>query len=217
MGVSVLISPSCPYPVTQIPMSSNYALAVKIGSLRIVCLYLLPTMSTHDALAVLSSIPLTNDTIICSNFNSCLGSLTEECALTVVNGQLSPCTSTFISFHQNVEISSIIDLLITNMSLTNATLNIHTNLSLNSDHQHPPPSRLPIDTLTDELNSLIYNYLTSSIGNRPPCPPHWKKFWNSVLQAAAGHRNFCYKKWHRVCGIDRIHWWDKHLKVQAEF
>ncbi|OAD71771.1 hypothetical protein PHYBLDRAFT_147531 [Phycomyces blakesleeanus NRRL 1555(-)] len=35
MGVSVLISPSCPYPVTQIPMSSNYALAIKIGSLRI--------------------------------------------------------------------------------------------------------------------------------------------------------------------------------------
>ncbi|OAD78125.1 hypothetical protein PHYBLDRAFT_164998 [Phycomyces blakesleeanus NRRL 1555(-)] len=260
MGVSVLISPFCPYLVTQILMSSNYALAIKIGSLRIVCLYLLPTMSTHDALAVLSSIPLTNDTIICGNFNSHLGSLTgyyatntrglalcqwlEERALTFVNGQLSPCTSTFISFRQNVEISSIIDLFITNMSLTNATLNIHTNLSLNCDHQpdvlklyahtfvtnsanlkstlqstfkHPPSSRLPIDALTDEFNSLIYNSLSSSIGNRPPHPSHWKKLWNSALQAAAEHRNFCYKKWRRACGIDKIHWWDKHLKAQAEF
>ncbi|OAD71767.1 hypothetical protein PHYBLDRAFT_72807, partial [Phycomyces blakesleeanus NRRL 1555(-)] len=56
-----------------------------------------------------------------------------------------------------------------------------------------------------------------SIGNRPSRPSHWKKFWNSVLQAAAEHRNFCYKKWCRACGTDRIHWWDKHLKVQAEF
>ncbi|OAD75680.1 hypothetical protein PHYBLDRAFT_166906 [Phycomyces blakesleeanus NRRL 1555(-)] len=291
MGVSVLISPSCPYPVTQIPMSSNYALAIKIGSLRIVCLYLPLSMSNHDALAVLSSIPLTNDTIICGDFNSRLGSLTgdyatntlglalcqwlEERALTVVNGQLSPCIPTFISFCQNVEISSIIDLFITNMSLTNATLNIHTDLSLNSDHrllslsftyainptshapppsrktwnlsrlqepdvlklyahtfvtnstnlkstlqstfEHPPSSRPPIDALTDEFNSLIYNSLSSSIGNRPPRPSHWKKVWNSVLQAAAEHRNFCYKKWHCACGIDRIHWWDKHLKAQAEF
>ncbi|OAD65301.1 hypothetical protein PHYBLDRAFT_176220 [Phycomyces blakesleeanus NRRL 1555(-)] len=290
MGVSVLISPSCPYPVTQIPMSSNYALAVKIGLLRIVCLYLLPTMSTHYALAVLSSIPLTNDTIICGDLNSRLGSLTgdyatnsrglapcqwlEERALTVVNGQLSLYTPTFISFHQNMEINSIIDLFITNMSLKNATLNIHTNLSLNSDHcllslsftyainstshapppsrktwnlsrlqepdvlklyahtfvtnsanlkstlqstlEHSPSSRPPIDTLTDELNSLIYNSLTSSIGNRSPRPSHWKKFWTSSLQAAAEHCDLCYKKWRHACGIDRIHWWDKHLKAQID-
>ncbi|OAD65042.1 hypothetical protein PHYBLDRAFT_153851 [Phycomyces blakesleeanus NRRL 1555(-)] len=107
-------------------------------------------MTTHDTLTVLSSIPLTNDTIIYGDLNSRLGSLTddyatntqgfalcqwlEECALTVVNGQLSPCIPTFISFCQNVEISSIIDLFLTNMSLTNTILNIHTNLSLNSDH-----------------------------------------------------------------------------------
>ncbi|OAD80281.1 hypothetical protein PHYBLDRAFT_137829 [Phycomyces blakesleeanus NRRL 1555(-)] len=176
MGVSVLISPSCPYPVTQIPMSSNYALAIKIGSLRIVCLYLPPSMSTHDALAVLSSIPLTNDTIICGDFNSRLGSLTgdyatntrglalcqwlEEHALTVVNGQLSPCTPTFISFHQNVEISSIIDLFITNMSFTNATLNIHTDLSLNSDHR---------------LLSLSFIYAINPTSHAPPPSPLEKR------------------------------------------
>ncbi|OAD75520.1 hypothetical protein PHYBLDRAFT_143773 [Phycomyces blakesleeanus NRRL 1555(-)] len=33
MGVSLLVSPSCPYAVTQIPMPNNYALAVKIGTL----------------------------------------------------------------------------------------------------------------------------------------------------------------------------------------
>ncbi|OAD75515.1 hypothetical protein PHYBLDRAFT_166752 [Phycomyces blakesleeanus NRRL 1555(-)] len=224
MGVSVLISPSCPYSVPQIPMSSNYALAIKIGSLRIVCLYVPPSMSTHDALAVLSSIPLTNDTIICGDFNSRLGSLTSDYA-TNTRG-LALCQ--WLEERALTVISSIIDLFITNMSLTNATLNIHTGLSLNSDHrllslsftyainptshapppsrktwnlsrlqepdvlklyahtfvtnstnlkstlqstfEHPPSSRLPIDALTDEFNSLIYNSLSSSIGNRPPRP-----------------------------------------------
>ncbi|OAD80274.1 hypothetical protein PHYBLDRAFT_137821 [Phycomyces blakesleeanus NRRL 1555(-)] len=80
MGVSVLISPHCPYAVPQIPMPSKYALAVKIGSLRIVCLYLPPTMPTHDVLHVLSSIPLTHDTILCGDFNARLGSVTGDYA-----------------------------------------------------------------------------------------------------------------------------------------
>ncbi|OAD66158.1 hypothetical protein PHYBLDRAFT_73706, partial [Phycomyces blakesleeanus NRRL 1555(-)] len=70
MDVSVLISPHCPYAVTQIPMPSKYALAVKISSLRIVCSYLPPTMPTHDVLHVLSSIPLTHDIILCGDFNA---------------------------------------------------------------------------------------------------------------------------------------------------
>ncbi|OAD67641.1 hypothetical protein PHYBLDRAFT_151158 [Phycomyces blakesleeanus NRRL 1555(-)] len=142
MGVSVIISPHCPYAVTQIPMPSKYALAVKIGSLRIVCLYLSPNMPTHDVLHVLSSIPLTHDTILCGDFNARLDSVTgdyasksrglalcswiEERSLSVVNADLAPCIPTYISFRNNYEISSIIDLFITNMLLINPSLHIAT-------------------------------------------------------------------------------------------
>ncbi|OAD68345.1 hypothetical protein PHYBLDRAFT_188715 [Phycomyces blakesleeanus NRRL 1555(-)] len=151
MVVSILISPHCPYAVTQISMPSKYALAVKIGSLRIVCLYLPPTMPTHDVLYVLSSIPLTHDTILCGDFNVRLGSVTgdyasnshglalcswiEERSLSVVNADFTPCIPTYISFRNNYEISSIIDLFITNMSLINPSLHVATDLSLGSDHR----------------------------------------------------------------------------------
>ncbi|OAD78078.1 hypothetical protein PHYBLDRAFT_68420 [Phycomyces blakesleeanus NRRL 1555(-)] len=113
-GVSLLVFPSCPYAVTQIPMPNNYALAVKIGTLQLICLYLPPSMPTHEALDILSAIPLTDDTIICGDFNAHLGSVTgdytynphgvaleqwlEERFLTVLNGVFSPCTPTYISF-----------------------------------------------------------------------------------------------------------------------
>ncbi|OAD65501.1 hypothetical protein PHYBLDRAFT_153399 [Phycomyces blakesleeanus NRRL 1555(-)] len=75
MGVSLLVFPSCPYAVTQIPMPNNYALAVKIGTLRLICLYLPLSMLTHEALDILSAIPLTDDTIICGDFNARLDSV----------------------------------------------------------------------------------------------------------------------------------------------
>ncbi|OAD65322.1 hypothetical protein PHYBLDRAFT_153566 [Phycomyces blakesleeanus NRRL 1555(-)] len=134
MGVSVLLPPHCPYSVTQIPMPLKYVLAVKIGSLRIVCLYLPPNMPTHNVLHVLSSIPLTHDTILCGDFNARFGSVTEERSLSVVNADLAPCIPTYTSFHNNYEISSMIDLFITNIPLINPSLHIATDLSLGSDH-----------------------------------------------------------------------------------
>ncbi|OAD72681.1 hypothetical protein PHYBLDRAFT_145997 [Phycomyces blakesleeanus NRRL 1555(-)] len=169
MGVSVLISSHCPYAVTQIPMPSKYALAVKIGSLRIVCLYLPPNMPTHDVLHILSSIPLTHDTILCGDFNARLGSVTgdyasnshglalcswiEERSLSVVNADLALCIPTYISFRNNYEISSIIDLFITNMPLINPSLHIATDLSLGSDHR---------------LLSLSFTYDLQHSTNMPP-------------------------------------------------
>ncbi|OAD79344.1 hypothetical protein PHYBLDRAFT_162418 [Phycomyces blakesleeanus NRRL 1555(-)] len=291
MGVSLLVSPSCSYAVTQIPMPNNYALAVKIGTLRLICLYLPPSMPTHEALDILSAIPLTDDIIICGDFNARLGSVTgdyasnprgvaleqwlEERSLTVFNGVLSPCTPTYISFCNEVEISSIIDLFITNTNFANPSLHIATELSLGSDHrllslsftynlQHSPPAPPPmrqtwnlshlheddvrslyvttiatksisllvslqdlvqnlpticplIDALTNSFNTLIYDSLSSSIGSRPPCLSHWKSFWTPALQAAADHRDGCYKQWRRACGIDKINWWSRHQHAHKEF
>ncbi|OAD66178.1 hypothetical protein PHYBLDRAFT_175473 [Phycomyces blakesleeanus NRRL 1555(-)] len=176
MGVSLLVSPSCPYTVTQISIPNNYALAVKIGTFRLICLYLPSSMPTHEALDILSAIPLTDDTIICGDFNARLGSVTgdyasnlhgvaleqwlEKQSLTVLNGVLSPCTPTYISFHNEVEISSIIDLFITNINFANPSLHIATELSLGSDHQ---------------LLSLSFTY---DLQHSPPAPPPMHQTWN---------------------------------------
>ncbi|OAD75519.1 hypothetical protein PHYBLDRAFT_166756 [Phycomyces blakesleeanus NRRL 1555(-)] len=133
-------------------------------------------MPTHEALDILSAIPLTDDTIICGDFNARLGSVTgdyasnprgvaleqwlEERSLTVLNGVLSPCTPTYISFRNKVEISSIIDLFITNTNFANPSLHIATKLSLGSDHR---------------LLSLSFTY---DLQHSPPAPPPMCQTWN---------------------------------------
>ncbi|OAD78123.1 hypothetical protein PHYBLDRAFT_141988 [Phycomyces blakesleeanus NRRL 1555(-)] len=61
--------------------------------------------------------------------------------------------------------------------------------------QNPPTLCPPIDALTNSFNALMYDSLSSSIGSHPPCPSHWKSFWTPALQAAADHRDGCYKQW----------------------
>ncbi|KAI9003058.1 hypothetical protein CLU79DRAFT_892656 [Phycomyces nitens] len=112
MGVSVLISPSCPYPVTQVPMPSKYALAVKIGSLRVICLYLPPTMS-H--LMLLSFCDYAQSVVL----PYANGLKSASFMLSMVTWPFYPH---YLSFRLNVEISSIVDLFLTNMTLQNASL-----------------------------------------------------------------------------------------------
>ncbi|KAG1270042.1 hypothetical protein G6F66_013896 [Rhizopus arrhizus] len=71
--------------------------------------------------------------------------------------------------------------------------------------QHPPSSRPPIDDLNASLNNIIYRSLDSSVGDRPPRPSHWKKYWTKQLQDAADFRNRCYRRWRRAFGIDKVY------------
>ncbi|KAG0919638.1 hypothetical protein G6F29_014288 [Rhizopus arrhizus] len=67
MGVSALVSPRCPLPVVEFSVNSKYALGLQLGrSLRLICLYLPPSLSTAEVQSVLDSLPLTDDTIICA-------------------------------------------------------------------------------------------------------------------------------------------------------
>ncbi|OAD81227.1 hypothetical protein PHYBLDRAFT_161850 [Phycomyces blakesleeanus NRRL 1555(-)] len=147
-------------------MPNNYALAVKIGTLRLICLYLPPSMPTHEALDILSAITLTDDTIILTGDYAsnprgiALEQWLEERSLTVLNGVLSLCTPTYISFRNEVEISSIIDLFITNTNFANPSLHIATELSLGSDHQ---------------LLSLSFTY---DLQHLLPAPPPMCQTWN---------------------------------------
>ncbi|KAG1436515.1 hypothetical protein G6F56_013528 [Rhizopus delemar] len=83
--------------------------------------------------------------------------------------------------------------------------------------QHPPSSCPPIDDLNASLNDIIYRSLDTSVGDRPPRPSHWKKYWSADLQASADRRNMFYRRWRRASGIDKVFWWNKHQQASASF
>ncbi|EIE88737.1 hypothetical protein RO3G_13448 [Rhizopus delemar RA 99-880] len=203
-------------------------------------------------------------------------------SLTVLNGPLAHGIPTWVGFRDDREMSSIIDMFLTNASLLSPRLDIASDLSLGSDHrlltlsfsfaqssasesssvtsdatlhprrlwnlsrlgepdpcqlyqdtfrsssapllsqlkrlvQHPPSSRPPIDDLNASLNNIIYRSLDSSIGDRPPRPSHWKKYWTQQLQDAADYRNRCYRRWRRAFGIDKVYWWHQHQQANVSF
>ena len=130
-GVCALVSPSCPFPVYQLPSPNAYTLSLKVGPFRLLCLYLSPSMSVTDTMSLLCSLPMHPNTILCGDFNARLGDLTgdslvnsrgraflpwmEERQLIVLNGFLSHGVPTWLGFRDNREISSIIDLFVTNI------------------------------------------------------------------------------------------------------
>jgi exonuclease III len=74
-GVAALVNPRCPYPVTQLPSPNNHTLSLKIGALRVYCVYLPPSLHLDQVFDILNSIPLLPGTIICGDLNARLGEL----------------------------------------------------------------------------------------------------------------------------------------------
>jgi hypothetical protein len=151
-----LVSPSCPFSVFQFPIQTRYALGLQLGRhLRLICLYLPPTLSPETISSVLACLPLTNDTIICGDLNARLGAITgdtgtntrgnllqqwcSERSLSILNSTMSHGQPTFLSFRCRRSVSSVVDYFITNMStlhtLTSSSLQIYSDLSLGSDHK----------------------------------------------------------------------------------
>ncbi|KAG1294037.1 hypothetical protein G6F64_013477 [Rhizopus arrhizus] len=79
--------------------------------------------------------------------------------------------------------------------------------------QHPPSSRPPIDDLNASLNNIIYRSFDSSVGDRPPRPSHWKKYWTQQLQDAADFRNRCYP----VATAKRLSWQAFCKSLETDF
>lgn len=153
-GVAALVNPHCRYPVSQLPSPNSYTLSLKIGALRVHCVYLPPSLRLDHVFDILNSIPLLPDTIICGDFNARLGELLGDSntnprglrlllwladrQLSVLNETLANGVATFTAFRRGVEVSSIIDLFITNMDpsvLLASLLNVECDLSLGSDHR----------------------------------------------------------------------------------
>ena len=153
-GVSALVSPFCPFPVSQLPSYNPHTLSLKVGTLTVHCVYLPPPLSSDRVLSTLNSLPLTRDTVLCGDFNARLGPLTgdaisnargnalkpwfDEQNLSVLNASLAFGVKTYSSFRQGQELSSIIDLFLTNIgesAMLNAQLAVESDLSLGSDHR----------------------------------------------------------------------------------
>ncbi|KAG1442624.1 hypothetical protein G6F56_010990 [Rhizopus delemar] len=282
MGVTALVNPSCPYTITQLPSANRYTLSLKVGPFRVHCVYVPPPLSNSDFLSVLSSIPSLPNTIICRDFNARLGDLTGDhlvsargrsmlqwlsiSSFEVLNGSLARGVPTWLGFRDGAEMSSVIDLFLTNSSLVSPCLDIASDLSLGSDHRllhlsfsfdpliqsEQDSSALPGVTTsssslelvpsggTRSLQALsryvsfsicspnlsteavgstpsVFLSLDSSVGDRPPRPSHWKKYWTSDLQASADRRNMFYRRWRRASGIDKVFWWNKHQQANISF
>lgn len=151
MGVACLISPHCKLPVLQLPSPNNYSLLMKIGDLHILCLYLPPSLSQTAVDSLLSALPIHYpNMILCGDFNARLGELTGDSVLNprgrllqqwtdtnqlaILNSSLSFGQPTWAGVRQNQATTSIIDLFITNLSLSSPSLAIDSDLSLSSDH-----------------------------------------------------------------------------------
>jgi hypothetical protein len=83
--------------------------------------------------------------------------------------------------------------------------------------ENPPTAPPNIDRLADELNELIYDALSCSVGDRSPRPKHWKWFWSSALADAAAYRDTCYRKWRRAVGLAKTDWWIRHREAHLAF
>lgn len=77
-GIVALINPDCSVPINHLPSSNPYTLNLQFGQLRISCFYLPPSLSTSQAMAILDSVPLQEDTILCGDFNARLFHVTGD-------------------------------------------------------------------------------------------------------------------------------------------
>ncbi|KAG2192064.1 hypothetical protein INT47_006507 [Mucor saturninus] len=153
-GITALFNPLCKHTVLQLPSPNDHTLSLKVGDLRVHCLYLPPSMPINQVFATLDSIPLLPNTILCGDFNARLGSFVGDhqsdsrgnrllswCSdhqLRILNESLAHGVPIFSGFRLGQEISSIVDFFITNIapsSLLSAALQVESDLSLSSDHR----------------------------------------------------------------------------------
>lgn len=165
----------------QIPIHNKYALGLQLGqSLRIICLYLPPTLDSSTVCDVLATLPLTHATILCGDFNARMGDTTgdhdtntrgtllkewcEEHDFTILNSLLAHGQPTFLSWRNGREISSIVDYFLSNFTLSDSSITIRSDLSLGSDHK---------------LMTLSFNYTApppiTTTNSSSSCP---RRLWN---------------------------------------
>lgn len=166
-GIVALVNPSCPLQVTLLPSPNAHTLSIKIGVLRVHCVYLPPSFKNDQVLEALESIPRGPNTIICGDFNARLGEYLGDYKvnprgrlflpwvldrqMSILNASLALGVPTFHGFRKGKEVSSVIDLFVTNLdasSMLGSYIHVESELSLGSDHR--------LATLSFELDSRIF-------------------------------------------------------------
>ena len=183
-GISLLVNPKFPYPVTHIPTSSPYVLTCHISSLVIHCLYLPPSLPDDAALEILRSLEINSNanhtnTLICGDLNARHESLLGDTKTTTRGGYVSNwllesglrCWNAKLAFgiptycnpkrltRTGEPYKSVIDLMITSGNLIHPRLTVRLDLAMGSDH-HPVS-------------------LSFVLPRAPPPPPkHPRLLWN---------------------------------------
>ncbi|RKP35403.1 Endonuclease/exonuclease/phosphatase, partial [Dimargaris cristalligena] len=217
MGICALINPLLNIPIINLNLTSPHCLGLSLGSFQIICLYIPPLLPSETLISTLSSLPLTPNTILCGDFNSRHRQLTGDhrqntlgiallewittTPFQVLNNTLAHGIPTLYRYFPGRPTqTSIIDLFICNFEVESASLNIHKDLTLGSDHAvliltfSPPPLPTPLpptstpykwrlNRLADEKHRLQYttsfttnstpllNQLLPLITNPPPLAP----------------------------------------------
>lgn len=200
-GVSILVSPSCPFTVSQLPSSNPYTLSLKVDSITIHCIYFPPNLSNELVFSIFNSLLTAHDTIILGDFNARLGGLTgdsitnprgtalkpwlEENDFRVLNATLAYGIPTFNAFRNDVELCSIIDLLLTNIpetSMPYSHMVVETELSLGSDH------RLVYFSM-EYISPVTNNEGTFTGGSSSGATMATRRLWNLSRLGEAGPRD----------------------------
>lgn len=72
-GITLLVNPTCPYPVTPIPSKSPYVFSCRVSKYLIHCLYLPPSLSDGEVCALFegeNALHQDTNTILCGDFNA---------------------------------------------------------------------------------------------------------------------------------------------------
>ncbi|KAG0167038.1 hypothetical protein DFQ29_000672, partial [Apophysomyces sp. BC1021] len=105
--------------------------------------------------------------------------------------------------------------------VTNCTNNLH---SLQEDLDNHVsiaqasitiPANLPevIEDITSCLYDVLYQTMDETLGSTPGGQHRQNDFWTKELQRLVNHREFCYKKWRRAYGMNKLTWWLRHQEA----
>ncbi|KAI8380020.1 endonuclease-reverse transcriptase-domain-containing protein, partial [Choanephora cucurbitarum] len=185
MGISLLVNPTCPYPVTPLLSSSPYVFSCQVSTFLIHCVYAPPSLSDDEFMSLLLSLPSRThasqtNAFICGDLNArsvpllgdsrsntrgtCLAEWIEEAGLFCWNSLLAKGAPTLFSPSRmenaqpgHSSWSSVIDLFISFDDLVNPSL-VDRDAGLDSDH-------VPVS-------------LSCSLSSLPPAPvAHPRLLW----------------------------------------
>ncbi|KAI8069139.1 Endonuclease/exonuclease/phosphatase, partial [Gilbertella persicaria] len=185
MGISLFINPTSKFNKIYVDLlQSEYYMLCHIDNLKIYCFYLppFPSLDNNTTMQIINSIPLSNNTILCGDFNARMGKYTGDLRWNPRGSKLSKHIQdnhwynwnvkcqygipTRINYRQqsNTTDNSIVDYFISTSDFQQADLQIKTDLAiLGSDHK-----------------MLVFSFLWDDLSFADDQQPQQRKKWKVV-------------------------------------